>query len=65
MDARAISRVSYDGLFDQRRRKPSILRVPMEQAERVLALYRETYFDLTVSTFTTTLTNEITSHLLC
>ena len=41
----------YDGLFDQRRRKRSILRVPMEQAERVLALYRETYFDLNVRHF--------------
>jgi transposase len=41
----------YDGLFDQRRRKRSILRVPMEQAERVLALYRETYFDLSVRHF--------------
>ena len=41
----------YDGLFDQRRRKRSTLRVPMEQAERVLALYRETYFDLSVKHF--------------
>ena len=41
----------YDGLFDQRHRKRSILRVPMEQAERVLALYRETYFDLSVGHF--------------
>ncbi len=42
---------AYDGLFDQRRRKLSILRVPMEQAERVLALYRETHFDLNVKHF--------------
>ncbi len=41
----------YDGLFDQRRRKRSVLRVPMEQAERVLALYREKYFDLNVRHF--------------
>src|SRR5436305_7220595 len=41
----------YDGLFDQRHRKRSILRVPMEQAERVLALYREMYFDLSVRHF--------------
>src|SRR5436305_4083946 len=36
----------YNGLFDQRRRKRIYLRVPMETAERVLALYRDTYFDL-------------------
>jgi hypothetical protein len=35
----------YDGLFDQRRRKRTTLRVPMETAERVLALYRDSYFD--------------------
>src|SRR4051812_15731991 len=40
----------YDGLFDQRHRKRT-LRVPMETAERVLALYRETYFDLSVRHF--------------
>jgi hypothetical protein len=38
----------YDGLFDQRRRKRTTLRVPMEIAERVLSLYQETYFDLSV-----------------
>src|SRR3954452_53886 len=37
----------YTGLFDQRRGKRSIHRVPMETAERVLALYRDRYFDLT------------------
>ena len=41
----------YDGLFDQRRRKRVTLRVPMETAERVLALYRDTYFDLSVRHF--------------
>ena len=41
----------YDGLFDQRRRKRTTLRVPMETAERVLALYRDTYFDLSVRHF--------------
>ncbi len=41
----------YDGLFDQRRRKRTTLRVSMETAERVLALYRETYFDLSVRHF--------------
>src|SRR5947208_7379680 len=41
----------YDGLFDQRRRKRTTLRVPLETAERVLALYQETYFDLSVRHF--------------
>ena len=41
----------YDGLFDQRRQKRTTLRVPMETAERVLALYRDTYFDLSVRHF--------------
>jgi transposase len=36
----------YDGLFDRRRGKPSPKRVPLEQAEQVLQLYREKYFDL-------------------
>src|SRR3954468_5396261 len=36
----------YTGLFDQRRGKRSIHRVPMETAERVLTLYRDRYFDL-------------------
>jgi hypothetical protein len=31
----------YDGLFDQRRGKRSIHRIPLETAERVLALYPE------------------------
>lgn len=41
----------YNGLFDQRRRKRIYLRVPMETAERVLALYQEMYFDLSVRHF--------------
>ena len=31
----------YDGLFDQRRGKRSIHRIPLETAERVWALYQE------------------------
>jgi len=31
----------YDGLFDQRRGKRSVHRIPLERAERVLALYQE------------------------
>ena len=41
----------YDGLFDRRRGKPSPKRVPLEQAEKVLQLYREKYFDLNVRHF--------------
>ncbi|MDX6457877.1 MAG: hypothetical protein QOE55_1574 [Acidobacteriaceae bacterium] len=41
----------YDGLFDQRRRKRTTMRVPMQTAERVLTLYQETYFDLSVRHF--------------
>jgi transposase len=39
------------GLFDQRRGKRSIHRIPMETAEEVLRLYREEYFDLNMRHF--------------
>ena len=41
----------YNGLFDQRRGKRSIHRVPMETAEKVLALYRDKYPDFNVRHF--------------
>ncbi len=41
----------YKGLFDRRRGKPSTRRVPMATVEKVLALYREKYFDLNVQHF--------------
>src|SRR6516164_10749857 len=41
----------YTGLFDQRRGKRSIHRVPMETAENVLELYQQRYFDLSVRHF--------------
>ena len=41
----------YTGLFDQRRGKRSTHRVPLETAEKVLALYQERYFDLSVRHF--------------
>ena len=41
----------YTGLFDHRRGKRSIHRVPMETAEKVLELYQERYFDLSVRHF--------------
>jgi transposase len=41
----------YTGLFDQRRGKRSIHRIPMETAEKVLGLFRDKYFDLNVRHF--------------
>jgi transposase len=41
----------YDGLRDGRSGKQCTQRVPMEQAEEVLRLYREVYFDLNIRHF--------------
>lgn len=41
----------YDGLMDRRRGRPSVKRVPLQQVEQVLGLYREKYFDLNVCHF--------------
>jgi transposase len=41
----------YNGLFDQRRGKRSVHRVPLQTAEKVLALYQEKYLDLNVRHF--------------
>jgi transposase len=41
----------FRGLFDRRRGKPSPKRVPVAVVERVLELYREKYFDLSLSHF--------------
>lgn len=41
----------YDGLMDRRRGRPSEKRVPLEQVEQVLGLYRERYFDLNMRHF--------------
>ena len=38
----------YSGLADRRKGKPSSKRVPLKTVEQVLALYRETYFDLNI-----------------
>ena len=48
----------YDGLMDRRRGKPSSKRVPLAQAEQVLGLYRERYFDLNVRHFHEKLSEE-------
>lgn len=44
-------RAGVDGILDRRRCKPSEKRVPLETVERVLALYREKYFDFNVRHF--------------
>src|ERR1700692_4158833 len=41
----------YNGLLDRRRGKPSRRRVPVATVEKVFALYREKYFDLSVQHF--------------
>jgi transposase len=41
----------YESLFDRRRRQPSPKRVPLAVVEKILALYRERYFDLNVRHF--------------
>ena len=41
----------YSGLADRRKGKPSGKRVPLATVERVLALYRDTYFDLNIRHF--------------
>ena len=41
----------YDGLFDQRRGKRSVHRIPLEKVEEVLRLYGEVYFDLNMRHF--------------
>ena len=47
----AYQEYGYTGLFDHRRGKRSIHRIPMETAERVLALYRDRYADCNVRHF--------------
>src|SRR5438067_9518524 len=54
----AYQEYGYTGLFDQRRGKRSIHRIPMEIAEKVLALYQDRYVDLNVRHFHEKLTEE-------
>ncbi len=53
----------YTGLSDHRKGKTSYHRVPMETAERELALYQEKYFDLNVRHFHEKLKEEHTIRL--
>lgn len=48
---RRYERQGYDGLYDRRRQRPSPKRVPTEQVERVLRLYREHYDGFNVRHF--------------
>ena len=48
---RRYEKLGYDGRWDRRCGRPSPRRVPLELAERVLALYREKYFDFNVRHF--------------
>lgn len=41
----------YDGLYEQHRRKRHIHRVPLPTAERVLALYQQSYQGMSVRRF--------------
>ena len=47
----AYQQFGYTGLFDQRRGRRSVHRVPMETAEEVLRLFQEVYFDLNIRHF--------------
>src|SRR6266851_4974163 len=42
----------YAGLADRRKGKPSAQRIPLATIEKVLGLYKETYYDLNISTST-------------
>src|ERR1700686_5359201 len=48
---RRYEKFGYDGLWDRRRGRPSPRRLPLAEVERVLALYRENYFDFNVRHF--------------
>jgi len=41
----------YAGLADRRKGKPSAQRIPLATVEEVLALYKETYYDLNIRHF--------------
>lgn len=45
-------RLGYKGLFDLRRRKPSLRRAPLKDVERIVRLYRESHAGGMCVTFT-------------
>jgi len=44
-------KAGFDGLYDHRHHRPSPKRVPVEELEKVLGLYRDTYSDFNVRHF--------------
>ena len=42
---------AYSGLADRRKGKPSAKRIPLATVERVLELYKKTYYDLNIRHF--------------
>ena len=60
---RRYEKFGYDGLWDRRRGRPSPRRVPLAEAEQVLRLYRERYFDFNVRHFHEKLGEEHGIHL--
>src|SRR6201981_509491 len=46
-----LEREAYTGLADRRRGKPSAQRIPLATVEKVLGLYKETYYDLHILLF--------------
>ena len=53
----------YSGLADRRKGQPSDKRIPLATVERVLGLYKETYFDLNIRHFHEKLSEEHGIHL--
>ena len=46
-----LERYGYSGLADGRKGKPSAKRIPLATVEKVLGLYKETYYDLSIRHF--------------
>jgi hypothetical protein len=46
-----LERDGYAGLADRRKGKPSAQRIPLATIEKVLGLYKETYYDLNIRHF--------------
>jgi transposase len=46
-----LERDGYSGLADRRKGKPSAKRIPLATVEKVLGLYKETYYDLNIRHF--------------
>jgi len=53
--ARELQKEGHAGLADRRKGKPSVQRIPLATTEKVLRLYKETYYDLNIRYFQITL----------